>query len=458
MSKPALQLAPAATKQITLPLAQFAAQLNYAQIPPAVLQVARHCLLDWFGVTLAGSKTDTAEIIRDATLASGDVQQASLVGGPGRTSCANAALINGTAGHALDYDDVHYGLLGHPTAAIAPALLASAEHEAIQGSDLLCALIAGVEVAARTGLYMTREHYLRGWHATGTLGAFGAAVAVSRAMELNAEQTAQAMGIAATQSAGLKSMFGTMCKPLHAGKAAANGLLAAQLAARGFSSRNDALECAQGYGEVASPGLDPEAALHGLGSSFQIPAVLFKYHAACYGTHASIEATRQLVNELGVTAAQIKAIDISVPPRNLRVCNISHPHTGLEAKFSLRMTCAMALCGESTADINNFTTRLCEKPALKKLLNKITVQGVTDLSDATCDLKVHLRNGSTHLIRGDVSIPAQDLAQQEQRLLQKYTTLATPVLGTSNSTELAQMILEFDQLKDIRALLALSRS
>ena len=457
MNRPALKLA-SSGNAVTRPLAEFAARLQYAEIPQPVLQVARHCLLDWFGVCLAGSETASVRMLREVCLAAGEATQASLIGGPGRTSCANAALINGTAGHALDYDDVHYGMPGHPTAAIAPALLAVAERDGICGRELLCALVAGVEVASRTGLYLTRDHYLRGWHATGTLGAFGAAVAVARALGLDGRTTALAMGITATQSAGLKSMFGTMCKPLHAGKAAANGLLAAQLAARGFSSRDDALECEQGYGEVASAGTDPQAALAGLGDGFQIPDVLFKYHAACYGTHASIEATRQLVREQQLTPDQVESIELCVPLRNLRVCNIANPGTGLEAKFSLRLTCAMALCGESTADVHNFTDTLCRKAGLIELIDKIKIIGSEQLGDGTCELKAHLHGGITHLLKGDVSTANPDLAEQEQRLLDKYQSLARPVIGTDLSEDLAEMILNLDQLKDIRSLMALTRA
>ena len=456
MNQPALKLS-TATTPVTQPLAQFAAQLQYAQIPQPVLRVARHCLLDWFAVTLAGSKTDTTQMLREVTLTDNEAIQASLIGGPGRTSAANAALINGTAGHALDYDDVHYALPGHPTAAIAPALIAFAEHQAVNGSELLCALVAGVEIASRSGLFMTRQHYLHGWHSTGTVGAFGATTAVARCMNLDAQTTALAMGITATQMGGLKSMFGTMCKPLHAGKAAANGLLGAQLAARGFTTRDDVLECEQGYGEVASTQIDPQAALAGLGESFQIRDVLFKYHAACYGTHACIEATRKLVREQTITEKQIESIEVTIPSRNLRVCNISHPSTGLEAKFSLRLTCAMALCGESTTDIHNFTDQLCRKPELTQLLDRIKVIGSDTAKDATCVLKVHMRNGREFEINTNAGIPAQDLEQQEQRLLKKFQALASPVIGHHLSEDLAQMLLNLDELNDIRSLMALTR-
>ncbi len=457
MNPAALKPTPCKTP-VTRPLAEFAAGLKYAEIPQPVLQAAKHCLLDWFGVTLAGAGTDTAQLIREATLSAGEVAQATLIGGPGRTSCANAALINGTTGHALDFDDMHYAMLGHTTAAIAPALIAHAEREALSGEELLRALVAGVDVACRIGLFLTRDHYLKGWHATGTLGAFGAAAAVARAMDLDADSTALALGIAATQTSGLKSMFGTMCKPLHAGKAAGNGLFAAHLAARGFSSRADVLDCEQGYAELTTSSTNPGAALEDLGNHFHIRNVLFKFHAACYGTHAGIEAAGALLRGRAIDPRHIEAIELNVPVRSLRVCNISHPQTGLEAKFSLRLTCAMALCGESTADIHNFTAHLCRKPMLVELRDKITVQGNVRLADGTCELKVHLADAGSRVFKGDVSSPAEDLDEQERRLMKKYQTLATPVLGIHLSEDLAGMILDLDHLQDIRSLMALTRA
>lgn len=289
MSKATSEQSPA-TKQsldgVTRALANYSSGLRFDDIPAEVRTVVRHCLLDWLGVTLAGSREDAARIVREEAMEQGGAPQATLIGAGQRTSIGQAALVNGTASHALDYDDVHFAFLGHPTVTVVPALLAVAERDGRGGRDFLTAFVAGVEIGSRVGEYVTEAHYARGHHATGTLGAFSAAAGTARLLGLDAETSATALGIAATQAAALKSMFGTMCKPLHAGKAAANGQYAALLAKRGFSSRADAIECSQGFADTQSPVTETDGVLDGFGERFHTRNVLFKYHAACYGTHS----------------------------------------------------------------------------------------------------------------------------------------------------------------------------
>src|SRR6185437_6393991 len=186
-----------------------------------------------------------------------------------------------------------------------------AEERGATGRDLIAAFIAGYETACRTGMAIRPGHYGRGFHATGTVGAFGGAAACARLLGLDAEATGRALGIAGTLSAGLKSQFGTMCKPFHAGKAAQNGLLAARLAARGFSSRPDLIECEQGFAATHAPEFRPERALAEPKRGFHIYNNLFKYHAACYMTHAPIECGRQLRAQ-GVAPDQIAAIKLAL--------------------------------------------------------------------------------------------------------------------------------------------------
>src|SRR5215472_11430432 len=200
---------------LTQVLALRAASWRRENIPEAARELVRQCVLDYFGVALAGVGDELVRLLIDEMNESGGAPQASIIGNELRLPALSAALVNGAAAHALDYDDVNMAMPGHPSVAILPALLPG--------------------------------HYNLGFHSTGTIGSFGAAAACARLLGLDAEATAIALGIAGTQAAGLKSQFGTMCKPFHAGKAAQNGLLAARLAARGFSSRTDILECVQGF-------------------------------------------------------------------------------------------------------------------------------------------------------------------------------------------------------------------
>jgi 2-methylcitrate dehydratase PrpD len=360
---------------LTRTLARYAADLRFDDIPEEVRTVVRHCLLDWLGVTLAGSREGAGRIVREEAVDQGGAPQATLIGGGARTSVGQAALVNGTASHALDYDDVQFAFLGHPTVTVVPAILALAERDGCNGRDLITAFVAGVETGCRIGDYVTEDHYARGHHATGTLGAFAAAAGTSRLLGLDRETSATALGIAAAQAAGLKSMFGTMCKPLHAGKAAANGQYAALLAARGFTSRRYAVECSQGFADTQSSVADLQCALDGLGTKFHTRNVLFKYHAACYGTHASMEALTRLRDAHGIDAGNIDKVELRVPTRNLRVCNIQEPDSGLEAKFSLRMVSAMTLARRDTADIAGYDDELCSDAEMVRLRDKMQVVG-----------------------------------------------------------------------------------
>jgi 2-methylcitrate dehydratase PrpD len=456
MSTPATSITPP-DSPVTARIAGFASTLERDAIPEGASTVARQCLLDWLGVSLAGSRDRTVEILRAEALDQGGHAQASLVGGPGRAPVLQAALVNGTAGHALDYDDVIYAMPGHPTAPVAPAVLALAEREGSSGSEVITAFVAGVESECRIGRYVSADHYEQGWHATGTLGTFGAAAGAARLLGLDATATATALGIAGTQAAGLKSLFGTMCKPMHAGKAAHNGLHAALLAARGFGARDDVLECAQGFGATQSSGCDPHA-LAEAERAFFTRDILFKYHAACYGTHSTIEAARSLVARQEIRAGDIASVEIRIRPRYLKMCAIPSPRTGLEAKFSLAMTCAMALTGVSTAAPERYDEVLCKMEPLAALVARTTVTPSDEYEDATSEIIVSLENGVVYRVRGDVSRPAEDLAEQGRRLREKFDALAGPVLGASRAAEVADMVHDMEQLTDVRALMALTRT
>jgi 2-methylcitrate dehydratase PrpD len=434
-------------------LASYCSSLQFDDIPEDVRTVVKHCMLDWLGVTLAGSREDAGRIVREEALEQGGAPRATLIGDGTRTSIAQAALVNGTASHALDYDDVHFAFFGHPTVTVMPAVLALAERDGRNGRDLITAFVAGVEVGCRVGEYVTEAHYTRGHHATGTLGSFSSAAGTARMLELDAEACATALGIAASQAAGLKSMFGTMCKPLHAGKAAANGQYAALLAKRGFSSRQDGIECDQGFADTQSCVVDLKGALGDLGKRFHTRDILFKFHAACYGTHASIEALTRLRNAHGIEPRRVDKVEIRVPTRNLKVCNIHVPRTGLEAKFSLRLVSAMALGGRSTSDIADYDDRLCTDRELVRLRDRLRVIGDDELARGTSEVIVSMDDGVVYREFDNVSVPSRDLDDQGRRLEDKFVTLASPVVGEGKSRELVELVGKLEQLESMDALL-----
>ena len=217
--------------QETARLAARVASADYETIPAEAIEVSKQAILDFIGVTVAGMEEPLAAILRADAAEQGGNPQATIFATSERTSVQQAALINGSAGHAHDYDDVQSAMTGHPTVPVAPAVLALAEHQGFSGADVIKAFSTGVDTECIVARFAGNTHYLQGWHSTGTLGSFGAAAAAAVLMGLNEQQTARALGIAGTQAAGLKSQFGTMCKPLHAGHAAATGTQAASLAA-----------------------------------------------------------------------------------------------------------------------------------------------------------------------------------------------------------------------------------
>lgn len=439
---------------LTRTLAGAAAAVAYEALPGPIRELARQCVLDYFGVALAGAGDELVGILADEMAAAGGVAEASLVGRAARLPVLSAALVNGAASHALDYDDVNLAMPGHPSVAILPALVALAEARGASGRALIAAFVAGYETACRIGMALAPGHYGRGFHATGTVGAFGAAAACAHLLGLDGEATARALGIAGTQAAGLKSQFGTMCKPFHAGKAAQNGLLAARLAARGFSSRVDLVECEQGFASTHSRDFAPERALAEPPGGFYLRANLFKYHAACYMTHGPIECARQIAAQ--AAPDDIAAITLSVNRGSARICNIASPADGLEAKFSLRQTVAMALAGIDTARLDAYSAATATDPALVALRERVALDFRDDCAEAAAELAVTLRDGRTLRASHDAGIPSADIAEQGARLAGKFDALAIPVIGAARARELQAAIAGLDDLADTAALARLA--
>ncbi len=432
---------------LTRILAERAVATTYDALPEPVRELARQCVLDYLGVGLAGAGDELVRILLEEMSEAGGAAQAAVIGHAARLPVLSAALANGAIAHALDYDDVNLAMPGHPSVAILPALLALAEERHASGKAVIAAFVAGYETCCRIGMAMRPGHYTRGFHATGTVGAFGAAAACAHLLGLDAEATARALGIAGTQSAGLKSQFGTMCKPFHAGKASENGLLAARLAARGFSSRPDLIECEQGFAATHAPEFHPEKALAEPKRGFHIFNNLFKYHAACYMTHAPIECGRQL-REQGIAPDDIAAIKLAAHFAIDKVCNIPAPTDGLEAKFSLRQTVAMALSGVDTASLGAYSVDTATDPALVALRERVNFDFREDLPEAGAEIEIALKDGRKLKADFDAGIPMADIAAQGRRLAEKFDALAAPVVGAARARELRETVAGLGGLKD----------
>ena len=423
--------------------------MRRGELPPAVLRFAKHCMLDWFGVALAGAREPVSRIVFEQLARADGGDEATLLGFGRRASLATAALMNGTSSHALDYDDTHWGMQGHPSAPVLGALLALAERERAGGAALLAAFVAGVEVECLLGRWLNPEHYARGFHATGTLGSFGAAAAAAHLLELDERAWQHAFGLAGTQAAGLKSGFGTMAKPFHAGRAAQSGLGAALLAAAGFEANPEILDDPQGFAAthgapLAQPSSDPEGWL--------ILDTLFKYHAACHLTHATIEGLRELMRTQALTPAAVSGIELRVDPSCLGVCNIERPETGLQAKFSLKATAALALLGDDTSDPSTFHDARATAADVVALMRRVQVRA-QPMAATRSEVRVTRRDGVALSTVHDSGIPARDLADQQTRLRHKFERLCP--LPTESTRALADRILSLEQLPNLDPLLEL---
>jgi 2-methylcitrate dehydratase PrpD len=441
---------------LTQALARKSATVEYGDLPRDARELARQCILDYFGVAVAGAGDELVRLLLGELTEAGGAPQASVIGHQTRLPALSAALVNGAAGHALDYDDVNMAMPGHPSVAILPGLLALAELRRSSGREVITAFVAGYETACRIGAALQPGHYNLGFHSTGTVGAFGAAAACARLLGLDAEATAMALGIAGTQAAGLKSQFGTMCKPFHAGKAAQNGLLAARLAVRGFSSRADIVECVQGFALTHGPDFAPEAVLTTPESGLHLFANLFKYHAACYLTHAPIECARRLREQHRLTPEAITGIALRLDASCERVCNIPAPMDGLQSKFSLRQTVAMALAGVDTASLGAYSAENARDAALLGLRERIEIDWQDSWPQTLAELEIELADGNRLTARHDAGIPAADITDQGRRLAAKFDALVEPLLGTPRTRELHEKIAGLDHLADVASLTKLA--
>jgi 2-methylcitrate dehydratase PrpD len=256
--------------EITRNLAEFVHETRFKDMPEPVIQKAKECFLDWMGVTLAGTTDPAAAVIMRYCQSFGGRPEAGIIGSNIRTDCASASLANGVIGHALDFDDYHDETVIHASAACVPAILAVAERNRLGGQDLLEAMILGIDVCIRIGLGLGDYHYQRGWHTTATAGTFGATAGVAKLLNLEVDQIIRAFGICGTQASGLRQVFGTMCKPFHAGKVSLEGVMSGFLAQGGFTASKSIIEGELGLFEVLTENANEGIVLDRLGAHWYV--------------------------------------------------------------------------------------------------------------------------------------------------------------------------------------------
>ena len=402
-------------------LARFAISTPQENLQCPSREIVHLSMIDFIAVARAGADEPVARIAREMVLAEEGRADASLVGSDVRVPARAAALANGAAGHALDYDDTHFAYVGHPSTVIMPVVLALAQKTGATPYALYDAALIGLEGASRVGAWLGRTHYQIGFHSTASAGSFGAAMAASRLLGLSEAQTIHALSLVASRASGLKSQFGTMGKPYHAGMAASNGIEVALLAQAGFISRPSALDGEQGFAETHA-GECNNAAFEGMGEVFIFGDVQHKFHACCHGLHACLEALGRIIAEGGAVSGQIEMMSVSTNSRFMRVCNIASPTTGLEAKFSFRLVMALAVLGYDTAALDTYTDAICSAPPVVALRDMVVVSIDDTLAETESVVTVTDKSGVQKTARYDLSDPLP-LAEKQARIAAKSASL-----------------------------------
>jgi len=376
---------------ITRTLARYLVNARYEDLPAAVRHEAARALLNWLGCAIGSSRHETVERALAAVQPFSGPPQAVVLGRAERLDIMHAALVNGISSHVLDFDDTHARAI-HPSAPVLPALMAYAEWRPITGRDLVHAFVLGVEAEERVGLSVFPEHYAIGWHITGTAGVFGAAAAVGRLLGLDERQMCWALGIAATQAAGLREMFGTMCKSLHPGRAAQNGMLAALLAAKNFTSSEQAIEAPRGFAQVTATRFDPNEITENLGNHYEILSNMYKPYACGLVVHAAIDGCIELTREHGLTAEEIERVDLTVSPLVLELTGKRSPRSGLEGKFSVYHAAAVGIIDGAAGEAQFSDAVVCD-PRVIALRERIFAAEDGAIGRTEARVAIRLRDG-----------------------------------------------------------------
>ena len=431
---------------VTRTLARFLVQSRFEEIPAPIRHEACRALLNWLGCAIGSAHHETVECMLAALLPFSGPPQACVLGRTERLDILNAALVNGVSSHVLDFDDTHQRAV-HPSAPVLPALTAYAQWRPVTGAQLLHAYVLGVEAEERIGLSVFPEHYDIGWHITGTAGVFGAAAASGKLLGLDERQMCWALGIAATQAAGLREMFGSMCKSFHPGRAAQNGLTAALLASRNFTSSECAIEAPRGFGHVLSTRFDPAVITQGLGASYELARNMYKPYACGLVVHAAIDGCVQLKREHDLKPEDIVRVALRTNPLVPELTGRRTPQTGLEGKFSVYHAAAVALMTGAAGEAQ-FSEAMVHDPRIVALREKVEVTADALIGKLQCDVAIQLRDGRVVKKYVEHALGTVERPMSDRDLEEKFRGLSSPVLPAAQIDELIALCWQLEELPD----------
>jgi 2-methylcitrate dehydratase PrpD len=438
---------------VTRKLALWVVGSRPEAVPAAVRKEAVRTLLNWIGCALGGSHTETVNMALAAMQPFSGPAQATVLGRAEKLDILNASLVNGISSHALDFDDTHLKTVIHPAGPVASAILALAEYRPVSGRDFLNALILGVEVECRIGNAVYPEHYDMGWHITGTAGVFGAAAASGRLLGLNEQQMVWALGLAATQPVGLKEMFATMTTNFHTGRAAQNGLTAALLAQRGFTSANQPIEGKAGWANAISTRHDFNEITERLGETYEISLNSYKPFATGIVSHPVIDGCLRLRERSNLTAAQVDRVDLSVHPLALELNGRKTPATGLESKFSVYHAAAVAIT-DGMAGERQFSDAKVRDAAITALRDRASATADPKLAQDQARVAIVLKDGRRVEVFVEHAVGSAANPMSDAALEAKFFDLADGVLPATQSRELIDLCRRVETLSSAAGIAA----
>lgn len=433
--------------EVTRTLARFVVEHRCGEIPESVRHEAARSFLNWVGCAVGGSRHETVERALAALAPFSGPAEATVLGRGDRLDIMQAALMNGITSHTFDFDDTHLKTVIHPSGPVAAAILALAERKPVKGDDFLNAFILGVEAECRIGNSVYPAHYDVGWHITGTAGVFGAAAAAGRLLGLNEQQMTWALGIAATQSCGLREMFGTMCKPFHPGNAAKNGLLAALLAQRNFTSSNQGIEAKRGFARVLSTHFKPEEITARLGETWEISLNAYKPFACGIVIHPAIDGCIQLRNEHGLKAEDIASISLKTHPLVLELTGKKTPQVGLEGKFSVYHSAAVAIIHGAAGEAQ-YSDACVRDPQVIGLRDRVSASADSTVHEDQVRIAIRLKDGRTLEKFVAHAIGSLDRPMSDGDLEAKFRGLAEGILSAGETKNLMRLCWDVGTLED----------
>ncbi|MDE1194829.1 MAG: MmgE/PrpD family protein [Pseudomonas sp.] len=416
-----------APEPVTHILARYLVNARYEDLPANVRKEGTRTLLNWVGVAVGGSHHETVERALSALKPFSGPAQASLLGRSERLDIMNTAFLNGVASHIFDFDDTHLKTIIHPAGPVVSAILALSEYHPVSGKDFLNAVVLGVETECRIGNAVYPNHYDVGWHITGTAGVFGAAAAAGKILGLTEQQMVWALGLAASQPVGLRESFGSMNKSFNPGRAASNGLFAALLASKDYTSSDGMIEAKRGWANTISTKQDYREITEGLGQRYEAALNTYKPFACGIVIHPALDAAIQLRNQNKLTEDQIARIDLKVHPLVIELTGKKTPKIGLEGKFSIYHSVAVAII-EGAAGERQYSDRAVNDPKVIALRERVTATVDPAIKPEQVDMTITLKDGRVLHKFIEHAIGSLEVPMSDQQLEAKFTDLAKGIL------------------------------